>query len=54
MAAGSGSGKKLGYFISGMVLRISRMVLMVGLSGGSLWRHLCTMLANVLAALSEN
>jgi hypothetical protein len=54
MAAGSCSGNKLGYFISGMVLRFSRMALMVGLSDGSLWRHLCTMLANVLAALSEN
>lgn len=49
--AGSCSGNQQEYFISCTVLRFSTMVLMVGLSDGSFWRHLCAMSATVLAAL---
>ena len=39
------------YFKSCIILRCSTTVLMVGLSDGSFWRHLCAMSAIVLAAL---
>lgn len=36
MAAGSCSGNQLGYSVSSMILRLSTMALMVGLSDGSI------------------
>lgn len=49
--AGSCSGNRHEYFKSCIILRCSTTVLMVGLSDGSFWRHLCAMSAIVLAAL---
>lgn len=51
--AGSCSGNLQEYFKSCTVSRCSTMVLMVGLSDGSLWRHLCAMSATVLVPLWE-
>lgn len=50
IAAGSCRGNRQEYFRSWMILRCSTMVLMVGLSDGSIWRHLCAMSATVRAA----
>lgn len=50
IAAGSWRGNREEYFMSWMILRFSTMVLMVGLSDGSFWRHLCAMPATVRAA----
>ena len=54
IAAGSCSGNRMEYFISWMILRLSTTILIVGLSDGSFWRHLCAMSAMVLAALEGN
>ena len=51
IVAGSRSGNRQEYFKSCIILRCSTTVLMVGLSDGSFWRHLCAMSATVLAAL---
>lgn len=50
IAAGSCRGNRQEYFTSWMLLRCSTMVLIVGLSDGSFWRHLCAMSATVRAA----
>ena len=51
-AAGSCRGNRQEYFMSWMILRCSTMVLMVGLSKGSIWRHLWAISATVRAALA--
>jgi len=53
-AAGSCRGNLHEYFKSCIIFRCSTTVLMVGLSDGSFWRHLCAMSAIVLAALEGN
>lgn len=50
IVAGSCNGNQHEYFISWTTLRFSTTVLIVGLSDGSFWRHLCAMSAIVRAA----
>ncbi|KAE8666767.1 hypothetical protein F3Y22_tig00112491pilonHSYRG00238 [Hibiscus syriacus] len=54
IAAGSCRGNQHEYFMSWMILRCSTMVFMVGLSDGSIWRHLCAMSATVRTAFIGN
>ena len=50
IAAGSCRGNRQEYFMYWMILRCSTMVLMIGLSDESFWRHLCAISATVRAA----
>lgn len=54
VCAGSCNGNLEECFKSCIFFRFSTTVPIVGLSDGSIWRHLCAMLAIVLAALEGN
>ena len=51
---GSWRGNQQEYFMSSIVLRLSRMVLILGLSDGSFWRHFWAISATILAAFMGN